>query len=292
MQIDICWWNTKLTPPVKKTINKVPDPTLDKQVDDVIEKITSDRKIDLFVLCEVYKQNEPLIAKIAAQNEFEYLMLTKHVSGVYYDFALMFEKTKIEIVNFEFINEKSGFNQQLRIGVIVEALFDGVEVSLFISHWNSAMFSGDDKKEYCAGKLRDKIDSHFRMSKFKVGELLIILIGDYNSQPFDKVITRTLITSKDIDIVESIPTVLYNPFWRSLDKRSVNHYFSGSYFYKDDEFDKWKTFDQMMFSSDFIHGCSWKLDIYSADIHDEFKGLDFEFTDIFDHIPIHGRIKK
>ena len=79
MQIDICWWNTKLTPPVKKTINKVPDPTLDKQVDDVIEKITSDRKIDLFVLCEVYKQNEPLIAKIAAQNEFEYLMLTKHV---------------------------------------------------------------------------------------------------------------------------------------------------------------------------------------------------------------------
>jgi len=292
MQIDICWWNTKLTPPVRKTINKVPDPELDKQVEDVIEKITEDKKVDLFVLCEVYKQNENLIKKIAEKNELEYLMLTEHVSGIYYDFALMFEKTKIKIKNIEFINEKSGFNQQLRIGAIVEALFDDAAVSIFISHWNSAMFNGEDKKEYCAGKLRDKVDSHFRMGKFKVGESLIILIGDYNSQPFDRIITRTLQTSKDIDIVESIPSVLYNPFWRNLDKRSINHYFSGSYFYKDDEFDKWKTFDQMMFSSDFIHGCSWKLDIYSPDIHDEFKGLEFEFTDVFDHIPIHGRIEK
>lgn len=292
MQIDICWWNTKLTPPVRKTINKAPDPELDKQVEDVIEKITEDKGVDLFVLCEVYKQNEPLIKKIAEKNELEYLMLTEQVSGIYYDFALMFEKSKITIKKIEFINEKSGFDQQLRIGAVVEALFDNNDVSIFISHWNSAMFNGEDKKEYCAGKLRDKVDAHFRMGKFKVGESLIILIGDYNSQPFDRVITRTLQTSKDIDIIEAIPSVLYNPFWRNLDKRSINHCFSGSYFYKGDEYDKWKTFDQMMFSSDFIHGCSWKLDIYSPDIHDEFKGLDFEFTDVFDHIPIHGRIEK
>jgi len=292
MQLDICWWNTKLTPPVKKTINRRPSNLLDKQVEDVIDEITKTRAVDLFVFCEVYKQNENLIKKIAVKNQLSYLMLTQHISGVYYDFALLYETTKIKIKRTEFIDEKSGFKQQLRIGVIVDAVFDDVDVSLFISHWNSSMFSGEGKKEYCAGKLRDKIDTHARTANFKKGENLVILIGDYNSQPFDRAITHTLQTSKDVDIVGSAPSILYNPFWRNLDKRSKTHSYSGSYFFKDDDYDKWKTFDQMMFSSDFIHGCSWKLDIYSPEIHDEFNGLNFNFTDIFDHIPIYGRIEK
>jgi len=292
MQLNICWWNTKLTPPAKRTINKPVNKKLNQQVEEVIDEITKDRGVDLFVFCEVYKQNEPLIEQIAKKNELEYLMLTTHVSGVYYDFAVLYEKTKIEIKNTEYINEKSGFRQQLRIGVIVDALFCGAHVTLFISHWNSSMFQGEGKKEYCAGKLRDKIDIHLRMNKFKVGESLVILIGDYNSQPFDREITHTLQTTKDIEIIESAPSIFYNPFWRNLDRKSEKHAFSGSYFFKEDEYDKWKTYDQMMFSSDFIHGCSWKLDIYSPEIHSDFNNLNFKFTDVFDHIPIHGRIKK
>lgn len=287
MDLNICWWNTKLTPPVKKTINKPVNPIFNEKVDAVINNITSERPVDLFILCEVYNQDEPLIEDIAKKNYLKHLMVTKHVSGVYYDFAILYEETKISIKNVEFINEKSNFRQQLRIGAIIDALFDGEEVSLFISHWNSAMFQGEGKKEYCAGKLRDKIDI-----KIKHGESHIILLGDYNSQPFEKEITQTLQTTKDLDIILDAPSILYNPFWRNLDSRTSLHSFSGSYYYHDDDYDKWKTYDQMMFSSAFVYGKSWKLDIYSPEIHSCFNGLGFSFTDFFDHIPIHGRIRK
>jgi len=287
MLLNICWWNTKLTPPVSSKINAKLDPCLNRQVEEVISKIFKERAIDLLALCEVNKRDEPLIKKIAVENEMEYLLLATYNNGVYYDFAILYEKTKIRINDIEYIDEQNNFRQQLRIGVIVDAEFDGENVILFLSHWNTEMFQGGVKKSHCAGRLRDKVDAKFRNKHNH-----LILIGDYNSQPFDRDMVVELETSKDTDIVFESPRVLYNPFWRNLDSRTNKHLFSGSYFNKSDQYDKWKTFDQMLFSSGFVHGKSWKLDIYSPEIHDEFNGLSFKFTDTFDHIPIYGSLLK
>ncbi|WP_157737633.1 endonuclease/exonuclease/phosphatase family protein [Kosakonia cowanii] len=106
--------------------------------------------------------------------------------------------------------------------MIVDANFGGDDVILFLSHWNSAMFQGGVKKSHCAGRLRDKIDARFRNKHEH-----LILMGDYNAQPFDRDMVVELETSKDIDIVFESPRVLYNPFWRNLDSRTKNIYFQG-----------------------------------------------------------------
>ena len=287
MLLNICWWNTKLPPPVANKINESLNLSLNEKVEEVISNIFKERPVDLLVLCEVYIKDEPLIKKIALDNEMGYVLLTEYVNGVYYDFAVIYEETKIRIKKVEYIDEKNNFQQQLRIGVIVDANFGGDDVILFLSHWNSEMFQGGVKKSHCAGRLRDKIDARFRNKHEH-----LILMGDYNAQPFDRDMVVELETSKDIDIVFESPRVLYNPFWRNLDSRTKKHLFSGSYFNKKDKYDKWKTFDQMLFSSGFVHGNSWRLDIYSPEIHDDFTGLSFKFIDIFDHIPIYGSLLK
>lgn len=287
INLNICWWNTKLTPPVGSKINAAINENLNEKVEEIISYLCSERPLHLLVLCEVYKKDEPLITKIAADNELELLMITEHVKGVYYDFAILYEGSRIKINDIDHIDEKNNFEQQLRIGVTIDANFDDDHVILFLSHWNSDMFNSALKKSHCAGRLRDKIDAKFRNNHEH-----IILIGDYNSQPFDSEIVTDLETSKDLDVIKNKPRVLYNPFWRNLDSRSKNHSYSGSYILKNDAYDKWKTFDQMMFSSKFINGKSWLLDVYSPEIHSEFKDISFNFIDEFDHIPIHGRLFK
>lgn len=287
INLNICWWNTKLTPPVRNKINAVLNEKLNGRVEEVISYLCNERPLHLLVLCEVYKKDEPLIKKIAAKNELDYIMIAEYVKGVYYDFAILYETNRVKINKIDHIDEQNNFEQQLRIGVTVDATFDNEHVILFLSHWNSDMFNSQLKKSHCAGMLRDKVDAKFRNKQEH-----IILIGDYNSQPFDSEIVTDLETSKDLDIVKNRPRVLYNPFWRNLDSRSTSHSYSGSYILKSDAYDKWKTFDQMMFSSKFINGKTWLLDVYSPEIHNEFKEISFNFIDVFDHVPIHGRIFK
>lgn len=287
MNLDICWWNTRLTPPTGGVVNKPIDSSFNSKFEEILRYIINEKPLDIIILCEVYERDEPLIAKVAKELDMSFLMIAKKISGVYYDFAIIYEKTKVEIKSYDFIDEENSFEQQLRVGAIAEAKFDGDDVTIFLSHWNSDSHDGEEKKSYCSGKLRDKINSYFK-KEIK----LLFLAGDYNLQPYDKIIRTTLDTTKDLDILKSRPRVLYNPFWRNLDSRSENHKYQGSYRYDKDRYDKWKTYDQMMFSSSFIHGDSWILDIYSTEIHDEFRAISFNYLDYFDHVPIYARISK
>ena len=287
MRINICWWNTRLTPPVGKFTNKETDEDLNKKVEEVISFICTERPLDLILLCEVHSRDEPLIKKISKKNEMEYSIISIYISGIYYDFAIMYEKTKIKIKSISPIDEGNSFRQQLRIGVIVESEFDGVDVSIFLSHWNSDMFNGGIKKSHCATRLRKKIDGHFRNEKD-----MLLLVGDYNSQPYEDEITIDLETTKDLEIISESPYVIYNPFWRHLDSRTSEHSYRGSYYNQSNAHDKWRTYDQMMFSHKFIHGNTWKLDTDSPEIHKELNSLSFNFLDTFDHIPIYGGLEK
>lgn len=270
-----------------KFINKKVDDDLNGKVDEVINSICNEKPLDIIILCEVSNRDEKLIKSIASKNELNYIMASSYMSGVYYDFAILYEDTKVKIKSTEAIDDSNSFKQQLRVGVVVEAEFDGIDVSLFLSHWNSDMFDGRLKKSHCASFLRKKVNGHLRKNKD-----LLILLGDYNSQPFDEEITINLETTKDLTVIKECPDVIYNPFWRNLDSRTLGHSYSGSYYSKDNSHDKWKTFDQMMFSHKFIYGESWTLDIYSPDVHREFNSLSFDFIKYFDHIPIYGGLKK
>jgi len=287
MQVSISWWNTGLTPPSQKLVTKKPSAEKSIKVKKTVQQMCSERPLDIIILCEVYNNCEDLIKEISKEQEMSHEMLTAKVGGVYYDFAILYESTKIKYISHEPIDKKNDFELQIRLGVKLTLEISGDLIYFFISHWNSDMFTGGIKRESCAKLLRTEINLAFHNN-----QNLIVLIGDYNCQPFDEEMINLLASSKDYDIVKKRRRILYNPFWKHLDKRHEGHSFSGTYINKSDQMDKWKTFDQMLFSSYFLSETAWSLDNYYTEFHRDFNGIGFEFTDTFDHVPIYGRIVK
>lgn len=287
MQVSISWWNTGLTPPSQSRVTKKPSAQKSLKVKKTIQQMCSEKPLDIIILCEVYNNCQELIREISEEQEMSHEMLTAKVGGVYYDFALLYEKTKIKYISHEPIDKKNDFELQIRLGVKLNLEIDGDLIHFFLSHWNSDMFSGAIKRDSCARLLRTEINTAFHND-----QNLIILVGDYNCQPFDTEMIHLLSSSKDDDIVKKRRRILYNPFWKHLDKRQEDHTFSGTYINKSDSMDKWKTFDQMLFSSYFLSDTDWSIDTYFTEFQKNFNNIGFDFTEFFDHVPIYGRIIK
>ncbi|PHN78365.1 hypothetical protein AO071_22895 [Pseudomonas syringae] len=140
-------------------------------------------------------------------------------------------------------------------------------------------------------RLRDSIEE-----VSNEGELqpFIILLGDYNDDPFDASLSQQVMASRDVDLVRRKDYLLYNPFWKYLCKKTSDHQVSGSYFYKAGKVTKWHTFDQIIFSHAFVNAKEWLL------AHDCEHIVEIPmYTDLvkspgswFDHLPVYGIIKK
>ncbi len=65
------------------------------------------------------------------------------------------------------------------------------------------------------------------------------------------------------------------------------HYWKSPYFHKNGKITRWRTFDQIIFSSAFLGHTEWHLNEDLTGILDIEKDLK-----IFDHFPVYGVIEK
>lgn len=86
----------KVNPSCRSKINAALNKELNDKVEEIISYLCRERPLHLILLCEVYKKDEALIKKVAADNELEYIMIAEHVKGVYYDFAILYEKLELK----------------------------------------------------------------------------------------------------------------------------------------------------------------------------------------------------
>lgn len=128
----------------------------------------------------------------------------------------------------------------------------------------------------------------------------IVLMGDFNDEPFASVMDATLLSTRDRKLVQQEPRLLYNPFWRhmtSYKHSEESHQFSdrGTYFHAAGQLTKWRTFDQMMFSSSLVRGTAeWVLDEIATRVVDfpALTKLVESRGNVFDHLPIVGRLQR
>jgi hypothetical protein len=147
-----------------------------------------------------------------------------------------------------------------------------------------------------AGKLRDKV-AELEQQATSAG---ILLLGDFNDEPFDKSLADHLLATRDRELAKTKKGFLYNPFWRCLGEAHPHKHpmlaraSSGSFFHRTGHRTRWRTFDQILFSAAFLGGGEWHLNEEQTTILRPELLVELVQTKdvIFDHFPVIGTIEK
>lgn len=196
------------------------------------------------------------------------------------------------IYNSDLFQINSATTEEARIGtsrfrvahfLTLDTKFLPFPLFIYASHWPSLLHHQDHVRDTIGSILRQTIDNLLDATN---DEAHIILMGDYNSEPFSNSILKLLQCIRDPNQVKINNRFLYNPFWRHLGLSDTGDS-CGSYFYKGGVIDKWHLFDQIMFSPKFLENEIWTFAPKPLIVNDtEILGLIKDRTSHFDHLPV------
>ncbi|MBA6091047.1 hypothetical protein H4C81_19475 [Pseudomonas monteilii] len=192
------------------------------------------------------------------------------------------------------VTSKRG-NSVLKVAKQIHAIVEDstAPFHIYISHWPSRLWchQHDADRHLLGIRLRDSLNNLMEETTTKP---FVVLLGDYNDEPFDESLSHQLMASRDLDLVHKRQHLLYNPFWKYLSKIKNEHTFAGSYYYKGGEVTRWHTFDQVIFSHAFIEGKEWRLSNDCEHIIEfpPYTQLVKDPDSKFDHLPVYGTIER
>jgi len=289
------FWNTGLTPPVASKKGKTPESTMKnalKIIDDILEKT------DVLGLCEVYDDNIAEIGKHLKNSKFEVKNLVRKIGRTWFDLAIIYCPENITL-KFEKELRIAYQNQEnLKTGLRL-TLTDNLtndNFNLFISHWKAR--PGNSEERQRTGQAL----WHASRELIKKNEK-VILMGDYNDEPFSASMFQGVQAGKCYDSAKHhTKNNFYNPFARlSFSTEIYSHLNSipqsvGTYYLKGSrqEPQNFFTFDQIIFSSNFLGFSDWHLDESSVQIykHNHILETMLSRSKVFDHYPILASIVK
>ncbi|MNC01594.1 Endonuclease/Exonuclease/phosphatase family protein [compost metagenome] len=292
MILNIAWWNVGISPPIKK--QKANKEEAIKIAKNYIKKLSIQRNIDFFAICEISEDEAVSFQEISEKLNLSYLDLSDKVGRIIIDIAVMYEQSKLEYLHHKNIIHAQPNGRHLRVGVRVafKDVSSGEIITFFLSHWPSMLSALDSVRDDIATVLRYHIDEIFKEHGISSQ---IICMGDYNTPPYSTAIHEKLFATRDYHLIKKRPTLLYNPSWGLLTNGKMNNI--GTYHYHSPKENRWYVLDQMIFSSSFLLPSSnkLKLDPTSFDFHnimsdDENTISDDRFFKTFDHYPIFCRL--
>ena len=254
----LAWWNTSLSPPI--TRKKVRYTASDQQfVSDLIIKLFRESGFSLLGLCELNKTSLRQIEAVAKELNLSVLDVTGQDGRMVLDVAMLYDDSQLEFLEWEHWTERYGRRVSLKVGT--SALFrnrqTGILFQIVASHWPSRMNlpEGDSRRAQLGAFLKGKIQEIRNVSDGRY----VVLMGDYNDEPFSKPLSEFLLATRDRSLAKKDSAYFYNPFWRHLGE-SIPHLqpskeggdVCGTHFFKNGAFSTWVTFDQILFSSEFL----------------------------------------
>jgi hypothetical protein len=290
--IFFAWWNTSLSP-VRVKVDSAAYNIKMEIASKVINALVSEG-VDFIALTEVNDNDINLLKRTISKAGYKYNAIkgTEKAGKTKFDIGIFYNTQKIDILEQKFLTEKWATNTlKLALKVDISPYAGEKPFSIFISHWPSSLSKITNRASY-GSCLRQVIDKTISLSPDKMS--YIITMGDFNYEPFDDALSDQLLATRDRVIASRNHNLLYNPFWRHLGERDafsfdtpVSDYLCGSYFYKKDTVNRWRTFDQIMFSSSFLNSKEWYLDEkYSFIWQNEFFNFETLADYGFDHFPV------
>ena len=214
------------------------------------------------------------------------------------DVALLFDPNRFQLLSHEAIGIQFPFDpdSKTRDVLYVKGLLYGTDtVHLFVNHWPSrygGQMITDPKRKYVADRVRQKCDSLHRI----LSSPSIIIMGDFNDEPWNESIEKHLISSVDIDNCYLVNLMLYE----------LKGLLKGSHKYQEN----WSVLDQFIVSKSLlsthsnIQVCKDKASIFNAvfllEKDEKYLGLKpyrtfigFKYHGGFsDHLPIYFDVCK
>ncbi|UAY97547.1 endonuclease/exonuclease/phosphatase family protein [Dickeya dadantii] len=297
MDFRFAFWNCAISPPGQKDIRS-PENVADAVK--VILELFVNEKISFLALCEVNKDSFQSLSTALSEFDLPLLgnfMADKTSTGSTFDIGYFYNSSQVEVEHGHAHTGRLGTSsikiaQQLLVFVKEES---PSLLNVFISHWPSQLRTiAEDFRDKCSIGLRRSIEEIVNKKQ------QAILIGDYNTEPYDHSLFKNLSATNDRELVLSAPDYwLYNPYWKTLSARvpfTVNeqrHDF-GTCYSKAGNRNTWSTFDQIIFSGDFLSSGPWYLEESSTGVvlTDEIRAAILNNKHYFDHMPVIGCIRK
>ncbi len=290
MLLKLAWWNTSLAPVAKQDRATQAAVTI---AISVIVELLKKKKYDLIGLCELS------MAEIAwLQLECEKLGYAiadgVEVKGrLKTDTCLIYHKSRFFLSgNVNKLGYIEGRHLKIAQRVDLKLKPEGSIFSVLLSHWPSVRTynKGSGERDDYGYELRRLVDEILIPNQ----NAQVVLMGDYNDEPFDRPLASKLRASRDREKVVSGRTLLYNPFWhrigsdRNYSRPPNNIGFCGTHYFSADAVDRWRTFDQIILTKGLLDLSAWNLDESSVEVIDIpfYTPLVFNASEKFDHFPV------
>jgi hypothetical protein len=289
----MAWWNTALTPAAKISKSKANEETY-TIICEHIKRLIINISCDLIAICEVSTEDVAYISSYLDLNltNIKVIDLTYNIGRTRFDIAVIYNSAKIYL-NYQYQLSKVSTGNTVKAAQLVEIinLDDQKRIQLFLCHWPSRLNSDGEKRRKAAADM-----VYLSASELMSKNEDVILMGDFNDNPYDESVLHNLKASRCHDTVRKYPNeYFYNPFWRSVVSDKKYNYLinneafrSGSYRYKQFQGTLWHSYDQIIFSSSFLGTGIWYLNEYSTKVLDEISFIN-DFDDrknIIDHLPV------
>lgn len=294
MDLVFSWWNTGLSP-VKARGRATENQK--RLAFGVVAKLLGDFGVDCLVLGEVAEGDLSEILSWESGDVFEIYCERQMQFGI----SFLCRKGKFNALNYNQIFSARG-GRKLKIASEFEFSIPSQDLPfhVFACHWPSRLWCHENSadRHLLGAGLRRTIE---RIEGFEEGLANVIVMGDFNDEPFAPSLAEQLLASRDRYLVRKRPFLFYNPFWRRIGEVFPHvpgekpESLAGTCFHKSGYETKWRTFDQIIFSSAFLAGSGWQLNEKLTRII-PFYQLEMDISmakssNIFDHYPVVATIQ-
>lgn len=288
------WWNTSLAPSCESRAT-----TEHLQlVANLIQILVTDLQADFIALGEVSPVEEAFFRPKVEAEGYALIGGFETAGRGQFDTLFIYNRSRLEAeppIAMVTNKGKETFRVAHRIDISVSG--DKRPIHIFVSHWPSRLWASSDNptRELLAQRLRDAVDGLFGIYENTPN---VLLLGDYNDEPFDLSLSYWLSSTRDRKLAERRKHLLYNPFWRYLGaacgRAPGSLTLGGTHYYQGGKLSQWFLFDQMIFSASFLGGGEWVLDEGLTQMLDIpiYSALLENTNEYFDHSPILGVVRR
>jgi len=287
-KLNFCWWNTSLSPRGKK---RASDNSKSLECTNiVIQQILAQKKVDFLAIGEVSQENLESFKEQLRFTSFNIFGCHEKVGRGFFSQAYIYNSNKVNILTTDVLSlVVAGRSYRAGHSLVIET-FDKSRFLIIVSHWPSKLQTENEMircqlatriRDYCSDVVGSNSDNSY-----------IVLMGDYNSEPFESPIAEFLMASRDRTKVVKKSDLFYNPYWKSLAMSECKR-FCGSYFFKSGIANNWRLFDQIIFSSSLVDGDKWYIEEEAVEL-----GLETVYELVnnsqthFDHLPVFAMLGK
>ncbi|MDZ3826342.1 endonuclease/exonuclease/phosphatase family protein [Pseudomonas monsensis] len=287
-KITFAWWNTALAPSAKSRKQKEDQDLVIR----VLVALAITYGADFISLGEMSEHDLDYVASNFPLEGWTFESGVTSAGRGQFDLCYAYKHDVFEWFSIEDVTDTS-YGATLKVAQCIRLTerFSADPLVIYASHWPSRL-NTDAVHHYrniLCTRLRDAV---LATKSIDLSQAQVIMMGDYNDEPYSMAMDDHLQASRDRDLVIKNQALFFNPSWAMLSGDGGAS--RGSYYWSKGRTAKWLTFDQIILTSNFLSGDGWQMRNTNSMVAEvpELNAMIKSYKSEFDHLPIFVSIEK